>query len=336
VTGIGIIGGGGIARAHAQAYRNLRDCRVVAVAEVDEARGRAFAAEFGVPWVPDWADVLARPDVDAVSICLPHSLHAPAAVDAAAAGKHVLCEKPIATTLADADRIIEACARAGVTLMVGHTHRFRLEHVKARELLHGGAIGRVLQARDVIFAGRDEPRPIGWRGVAAMAGGGVFMDNGVHAADRLRWWLGDDVAWVAARTGRAGDLTEAEDHGVALLAFRSGVGAALEQALSVPRAAGACYAEFVGSEGVLRVDTWQRLRLARRGRPWEEVPLPAGVPDGFDAELGEFLAALREGRRPTVSGEDGRAALEVILAIYEAARTDAPVTLPLRGAHASG
>ncbi|MER3404458.1 MAG: hypothetical protein C4289_04235 [Chloroflexota bacterium] len=250
--------------------------------------------------------------------------------------------------------MIEACARAGVVLMVGHTHRFRAEHIKAKELLDGGAIGHILQARDVIFAGRDVLQPPGWRGVTALSGGGVFMDNGVHAADRLRWWLGDEVAWVAARTGRAIALVEGEDHGVAFLAFRHGIvaimviehrqlaqvmklafeavwkcGLTLEQALAVPKAASACYAEFIGSEGVLHVDTWQRLRITTRGRPWEEVPLPQDAPDGFDAEIAEFVGAIRQGRAPAVTGEDGRAALEIILAIYISARTDAPVRLPL-------
>jgi predicted dehydrogenase len=327
--GIGVLGAGAIARAHVRSYGKLDGCRLVAVAEVDEARGRAFAAECGATWHRDWRDVLARQDVHAVSVCLPHALHAAAVLDAAAAGKHVLCEKPIATTLADADRMVAACRRAGVTLMIGHTHRFRLEHIKAKELLDGGAIGRVVQVRDVIFAGRDTLTPLGWRGVSALSGGGVFMDNGVHAADRLRWWVGGEVAWVAARTGRASALVEGEDHGVALLAFRNGVTATLEQALAVPRAAGACYAEFLGSEGVLRVDTWQRLQVTIRGRPWEDVPLPGDAPEGFDAELGEFIAALREGRPPSVTGEDGRAALELIQAIYAAARADAPVMLPL-------
>lgn len=329
MLGIGIIGAGTIARVHAQAYAKLAGCRVMAVAEVDEARGRAFAEALQAVWYPDWGGVLDRQDVQAVSVCLPHSLHAPAVLDAAAAGKHVLCEKPIATTLEDADRMIEACARAGVVLMVGHTHRFRAEHIKARELLEAGAIGCILQVRDVILAGRDVLRPLGWRGTLALSGGGVFMDNGVHAADRLRWWLGDEVAWVVARTGRATGLVEGEDHGVAFLAFRHGVVATMEQALAVPKAAGACYAEFTGSEGVLRVDTWQRLRITTRGRPWEEVPLPPDAPDGFDAEIAEFVAAIREERAPAVTGEDGRAALEIIQAIYRSARADAPVRLPL-------
>jgi predicted dehydrogenase len=318
---VAILGAGGIGREHARAYR-AAGANPAAVAEVDPARGRAFADEIGATWFADWRDLLASADVEAVSVCLPHSLHARATLDAAAAGKHVLCEKPIATDLDDADRMIAACRDAGVTLMVGHTHRFRLEHLAAKELLDRGEIGRVVQVRDAIWAGRPDPRaPIGWRGVAALNGGGIFMDNGIHAADRLLWWVGAPATWVAAGLGRMTELTDAEDYGVALIGFANGVIATLEEVLSVPRGAGECYAQFLGSEGVLRVDTWQRLRVARAGGEFEDVAVPTDRPNGFDAEILEFIAAVRERRPPSITGQDGRAALALIQAIYRAAQT---------------
>jgi predicted dehydrogenase len=134
---------------------------------------------------------------------------------------------------------------------------------------------------------------------------------------------------VAAATGRAGEVVEAEDHGAALIGFAGGVVATLEQALLAPRGAGECYAQFLGSEGVLRVDTWQRLRLARGGGDWVEVPLPDDRPNGFDAEIREFVAAVLERRPPAVTGEDGRAALELVQAIYRAAESGQVVRLPL-------
>jgi len=106
--GVGLFGAGVIAREHALAYRAAA-ARVLAVADVDEARARALADEVGADWTTDWRGVLDRADVTAVSVCTPHNLHARAVLDAAAAGKHVLCEKPIATNLGDADRMIAAC-----------------------------------------------------------------------------------------------------------------------------------------------------------------------------------------------------------------------------------
>jgi predicted dehydrogenase len=324
---VAILGAGGIGREHARAYL-ANGATVVAVAEVDEPRGRAFADEAGATWFADWRELLDRPDVEAVSICLPHSLHAAATLDAAAAGKHILCEKPVATTLEDADRMIAACREAGVTLMVGHTHRFRLEHVVAKELLDRGEVGRVVQVRDAIWAGRTDPRAsIGWRGVAALNGGGIFMDNGIHAADRLLWWVGAPAVWVAAGVGRVTELTDAEDYGVALVGFANGVIATLEEVLSVPRGAGDCYAQFLGSDGVLRVDTWAKLRVARGGGDFQEVPLPTDRLNGFDAEIAEFIAAVAERRAPSVTGEDGRTALALIQAIYRAAQTESVVRL---------
>ncbi|TAK21295.1 MAG: Gfo/Idh/MocA family oxidoreductase [Chloroflexota bacterium] len=326
-TRIGIIGGGGIAREHCRAYRAVGGARIVAVAEVDEARGQEFAREQNCVWHSDWRALLDRPDIDAVSICLPHSLHAAATIDAARAGKDILCEKPIATALDDADAAIAACHAAGVRLMVGHTHRFRREHIVALELLRSGAIGQVHQVRDVIWAGREAIVPLGWRGVNVLNGGGVFMDNGIHAADRLIWWVGARPTWVAARMSRATTIVEGEDLGVALIGFANGVTATLEQSFAVPRDAGQCDATFVGSEGVLRVETWRGLGYARIGEAWKAIALPEGGLNGFDAEIAEFLSAIREKRAPSVTGEDGRAALELIQAIYRSARSGTSIDL---------
>lgn len=322
---VGIVGAGGIGRVHAEAYARQAECQIVAVADVDAERGQALAGQVGATYVASLRELLADPRVQAVSVCLPHAFHADAVVAAAGAGKHILCEKPIATSLDDADRMIAATRAAGVKLMVGHTHRFYPEHRRAKHLVDDGSIGRLLFANDVIWSGRDGDESLQWRGQVALNGGGIFMDNGIHAADRLRWWVGSEVNWVAARTGRGRGLIEGEEHGTALLGFENGVTATLQEAIGTAQSAGACYVEFVGTEGVMRVDTWQGLRLCRRGKAWEVVEVPKDWPKGFDAEIGEFLTAIREDRAPAVTGEDGRAALAIIQNIYRAAREGAPI-----------
>jgi predicted dehydrogenase len=321
---VGILGAGNIARVHLQAYQRQPDCRVVAVADVDAERGHRLADQAGARYVGGTAEILADAEVQAVSVCLPHALHADAVVAAAAARKHVLCEKPIATSLADADRMIRACHETGVWLMIGHTHRFYPEHRLAKQLLDEGALGQLLFANDVIWAGRDDAGSLQWRGSVAQNGGGIFMDNGIHAADRLRWWISSDATWVSARIGHGRGLVEGEEHGTALIGFANGVTATLQQALGTAAAAGCCYVELVGTEGVLRVDTWQSLRLARRGKAWETPEIPKDWPDGFTAEISEFVAAIRENRPPSVPGEEGRASLAVIQAIYQAAQSQQP------------
>lgn len=321
---MGLIGGGNIARAHARAHRALDLCDLVAVAETDRDRGRAFASEIGAAWHADWTNLVARRDIEAVTICLPHAYHAAAAIDAARAGKQILCEKPIATSLADADAMIDAARAAGVCLMIGHTHRFRKEHLVANDLLRSGCIGRIHYARDIILAGRETIAPPGWRSVTALNGGGVMMDNGIHAADRLLWWMGSEATWVTARLHHATEIVEDEDLGVALIGFASGASAILEESFAVPADRSRCDATFFGSEGLLRVTTWSGVGFARIGEPWREVPIPEEGLDGFEAEIAEFVAAIREGREPSVTGEDGRRALALIQAIYAAAQSGAP------------
>jgi predicted dehydrogenase len=330
MIGVGIVGAGTIGGVHAASYGRLEGVKVVGVADVDAGRGQKLAEQVGAQYYPTLSALVANPDLQAVSICLPHSLHAEATLTAAAAGKHVLCEKPIATTLEDADRMIRACREAGVKLMIGHTHRFRPEHLEARRLLDEGAIGQVLFANDLIWWAREGDESLQWRGEVALNGGGIFMDNGIHAADRLRWWLRSEVTSVTARIGRGRGLIEGEENGTALLGFASGATAVLQQALGTPASASCCYVEFVGTAGVLRVDTWQGLKISMRGKPWEPVEYPTDVLGGFDLELFEFVSAIRENREPSVTGEEARAALVIIGAIYESARKRTTVELEPR------
>jgi predicted dehydrogenase len=214
--------------------------------------------------------------------------------------------------------------------MMGHTHRFWHANVLAKELLDSGAIGRIARVRDVIFSQRNERYSRPWHADNALAGGGIFMNSGVHAADRLRWWLGDEVVSVAARLGRASELYQGEDHGTALLTFSHGAVATMEISVGAARAADACYAEFYGTEGALRVDSWEGVRLAGPTGEWQSVPLPRGKPDGFAAEILAFADAVCGEAPVPVTGQDGIAALEIVQAIYASDRqgTTVPVTHP--------
>ncbi|HLZ07868.1 MAG TPA: Gfo/Idh/MocA family oxidoreductase [Chloroflexota bacterium] len=330
MIGVGIVGAGGIGVVHAESYGRLEGVKIVGIADVDAGRGQKLADQVGARYYATVSALVANADVQAVSICLPHALHAEATIAAAAAGKHVLCEKPIATTLDDADRMIRACRDAGVKLMIGQTHRFRPEHLEARRLLDEGTIGQVLFVNDLIWWAREGDESLQWRGEIAMNGGGIFMDNGVHAADRLRWWLRSEVTSVTARIGRGRGLIEGEENGTALLGFANGATAVLQQALGTPASASCCYVEFVGTHGVVRVDTWQGLKISLRGKPWETVEYPKDGLGGFDLELFEFVSAIRENREPAVTGEDGRAAFAIIGAIYESARKRTTVELEPR------
>jgi predicted dehydrogenase len=324
---IGIIGAGGMGKVHAAAYRKLPEVAVAVVADTDRARGEAVAAEFGAQYVADYQAMFDR--VDAVSVCLPHTLHRAAWEAAAAAGKHILCEKPLATTVADCAAIVAAARSAHVLLMIGLTHRFLPENMLVKDLLDAGAIGDVVMAQDTILAGVPAAG-LGWRGTLALAGGGVFMDNGVHAVDRLRWWLGSDVVWVAGRVANRLHISEGEDTGQALLAYANGAQATVTQSRAVARPASTSVTELVGTQGVIRVHSWGEVQIARAGATaWETVPVTR-TRSGHEGEIAEFVAAVREGRPPSVSGEDGAIAVETVLAIYRASERGVVVHLPLQ------
>jgi len=272
----------------------------------------------GLPYA-DYQRFLSRDDMDAVVICTPHDLHVEQCVAAAEAGKHVLCEKPIATTLRGADSMISACRKAGVALMVGQTHRFYPENMRAWHMIRDGEIGEVISMTDSVLS-----RPaVGWRLNKRAAGGGIFMDNGVHVVDRLRWWSGCRVESVSARIISKNPSAEVEDDGIAFLRFSKGVFGSFMLSISTSGVS-ECSAKIVGTNGVLLVETWNALKVGRE--KWEDVPFDRSV-GGFEAEHMEFQAAVAEGRLPGVTGEEGRRNLEVVLAIYESSKRNAEVTV---------
>ena len=324
---IGFVGAGGIARSHARGLSQVHQARIVAAADLSATALQDFAAANDVPRVhADYRAVLDDPAVDAVIICLPHTLHAPAAIAAAQAGKHVLCEKPLGVSVAECDAIIAACREANVNLMVGHTHRFIHEHTRAVALMAAGAIGQVLHIHDSI-TGATRHKDMGWRGVPALAGGGVFMDNGVHSADRLRWWVGSEVTAVTATVGHYGARTEGEDHGVAHLVFANGVTATMEISLLAPPVLGRCRAVVTGADGAMEIATWRHLKVATAdAAAWETHTFPQDRSQ-FAREDGEFVASILEAREPLVTGEDGKRAVAIVQGIYQASQSGKTVYL---------
>lgn len=335
--GFGIVGCGIIAPFHARAIAELPDARLVAVA--DEVPGRAdeLAAELGV----DHASVdalLARPDVDVVSVCVPSGLHAEIGVRAAAAGKHVAVEKPIDVSLEAADRLIAACREHGVTLTVVSQHRFGPAVRRLRELIDSGRLGRLLVGDAVVKWYRTQAYydSADWRGTWALDGGGALMNQGVHSVDLLRWLMGPvDRVFARCQTA-AHEGIEVEDVAVAALRFTSG-------AVGLLQASTAIYPglperlEISGTGGTVIVEAG-RMRVCELvdGPP---EPLAedggsggAGAATGIShaghrAQLADLLAAIEEGRQPLVTGEEARQALELILAVYRSAREGREVSL---------
>ncbi len=225
--GIGVIGCGAIAvEAHLPNYAADGRARLVAVADVDRARAEEAAARFGVPHIyEDYRELLARGDIEAVSICTPNDVHAEQAIAAAQAGKHILCEKPMAISLEQAEAMIAAASAAGVQLMVGFTHRFYSFNERAAALIAEGAIGKPYTVR-VRFAHRGPYESWSarsdWFFDRRRAGGGAVLDMGIHALDLTRFLLGEEIESIWASIATLAHPIEAEDAAVLCLQLTGG------------------------------------------------------------------------------------------------------------------
>lgn len=315
---IGLLGCGAIARrAHLPGLRTA-GADVVAFTSRSLASAEAAAAEWGGGEVfTDWRQVLDLADLDAVDVCTPNRLHVEMAVAAAEAGKHVLVEKPLACTVAEADRMIAAARAAGVLLMPAHNLRFAPPVVALRDAVAAGLVGEVVTVRAAFgHAGPEVWAPEAtWFRTATDAGGGALLDLGVHMADLLRCVLADEVAEVAAFL--QGRTPGVEDAGTALLRFASGATGTL-QASWIARPGPDIQVTISGTEGRLHLDA----TLAPTFHPAGAGPPEAlAVPAEADNPYAAFVRAIRTGGAPPVTARDGRAAVAIIEAAYRSAQS---------------
>jgi predicted dehydrogenase len=315
---IGVIGAGTAGGRHAAAYQKLTDAELVAIVDPEPTRGEALAKESGARYFQETTDSFWK-SVDAVSVCPPHNLLAACALAAIDHRKAVLLEKPMALTLPDAEAVTTAAQQADVPLMVGFVHRFRAEAQAARQAIVEGAIGTPIFAVEHLIAGAG-PTP-GWIWRRELAGGGVVLYNGIHGIDRLRWLIGREVIQVFANSATASHAADVEDVLVATLLFEGGVSASFVQHIAAYPLPPGWRSEIYGTGGALLLGPESSLT---QSTAWRTTTLRAERDDRFLAETTEFVAAVRDGRQPSVTGADGRAALAIALALYESAATGQP------------
>jgi predicted dehydrogenase len=326
----------GHAASYTAALQQLDGVEVAAIYDEEPTRGRAYAARFGVPDVYDDVDrLLGRRDIQAVVVCSPTDRHAELVIAAARAGKHVLCEKPIATTLADARAMIDACETAGVQLHVAFPVRFVPMVQKAKQLIDAGEIGSIY---GMVGGNRGIP-PLppaypDWITDPARAGGGALIDHSVHVTDAMRYLIGEEAVRVSAEAGTLfrEDLA-VDDAAILLLEFADGAVASVDPSWSLP-AANPFHYDFylrvLGSDGLITLDeTRQGLQVTRAGQDGRSFTLEAFGPNPDLELVRHFVGCVREGQvlPPAATGLDGLRALEVALAGYEAARRGQPVAL---------
>lgn len=353
--GFGIVGAGVISSTHADAIASLPGARLVAVTDAKQESARSFAARYDCAAEPDLDSLLARDDVDVVSVCVPSGLHAEVGIRAAAAGKHLVVEKPIDVSLAAADRLIRAARTAGVAMTVMSQHRFDHGLVELRHLLDNDELGRLVlgEASTKWYRSQGYYDSAAWRGTWALDGGSL-MNQGIHYVDLLLWSMGP-VAEVTALYSTQAHQIEVEDAALAVLRFRSGaVGTIVASTAVFPGFAQRL--EISGTGGTVVIEDGEIIRCelsaesagpglggavtAGGGTPSRAATNPAGLEvASHAAQIGDLLDALDEGRPPAVTGEEGRAALEIVCAVYESARDDRTVRLPARpggGDHSPG
>ena len=344
---IGVIGTGTIAYgSHLPAIAQLRDeLELVAVADVREDVVQHVAQRFGAQsWYTDYHDLLARPDIDLVDVCTPEFLHREQVVAAAQAGKHIHCEKPMASSVEEADAMIAAARAAGVKLMIGHSRRFTRRYQLIREAIERGEVGEVRLVRE--NERRAYPRtprpdsvghwnPEGDRSWLAKAGYtlGAALTNAVHETDLARWFAGQDAASVYAAEHINDPESEVPDFITYTITFRNGAVGACEVVNTLP--VGYPYyhmMEVFGTEGMIRatdpsmstLEVWTAGQMAFPLNPRTFL----GVADAYVQELAGFARAVREDTPVPLDPWNGRQALAISVAAVESSRTGRPVSLP--------
>jgi predicted dehydrogenase len=311
---VALLGYGWIADRHAQAARSLGPdvVELVGVAGHHGDRATTFAERTAIAFATDdWVALVQRPDVDAVVIGTPNALHRPQAIAALAAGKHVLVEKPMAVTVADAEAMVAASAAADRVLAVGHMWRYRDEVAGLRRRIDRGELGRVVRTHGYgVHAGWG---PSGWFTEPALAGGGALIDMGIHAIDTARFLLGDPQPVRVQASIGVGEFHDdvVDDDGLVIVDWENGTRSLIEFGWWQPRLGGLeADTEVLGTRGAARI--WPADQPAPT--PAEHCSVPM-----YAAQLADFVRACRTGAEPVASASVGLTAVQIVAAAYQAA-----------------
>jgi len=323
----------GYAHVHASGFARiagrLPGAEFVAIAEADATLRATAAAHTGVVTVADPTTLLARSDIDAVIVMSATAEHVSLIEAAAAAGKHVLCEKPLATTYADGLAIVETCRRHGVKLQTAFPMRYSPASIALRRVVCSGELGDPLMVKATNIG----QYPGGWFGDPILAGGGAVMDHVVHVADMLRWIFSAEITEVYAEVGtRLHPGLAVDDVAILTLTLDNGVIATLDPSWARPKTWptwGGLTIDVIGSEQVASLDAFrENIELFDdRADGHNYRLLPWGI-DSNMALVQAFVDAIVSDTTPPITGEDGLAATAVALAAYESAKRAEAVRVP--------
>ena len=342
----GIVGCGEITAVRtAPAFDEARNVRIGMVMDVVEWAARDLGERYGVPYTTNLDELLSNRDIDFVYISTPHHLHAPLTIKAAKAGKYVIVEKPIATNLEDADRMIAECRRNGVELSTCFPLRYLPMVQKAKELIDGGLIGDIIGVR-ITNMGIKPPSYWGggytgrirsnWRASKEKSGGGVLIMNSIHDIDYVRYVTGLEADRVYSEYGTFLTPVEVEDFITVIIRYKNGAIGLIEASSCLegaPRDKSIRGDRIYGSKGELIISdplwvrTTEETEIGEANR-WHQIT-PERRYNYMTRFVEEFADAILSGRKPPVTGEDGRKALEIVVAAYKSRVEKKPVKLPL-------
>lgn len=352
-----LIGCGKVGSIHAAALRDSRESEFAAVCDSDPARAAAFAGQFGVPAFSDAAEMFRCAGIEAVVVCTPHPLHAAPVIAAAAAGVHALVEKPLAASLADCDAMLAAARTAGTKLGVISQRRLYEPVLRMKAAIDAGKIGRPALGVFSMFSWRDEAyyRSDPWRGKWSTEGGGVLVNQSPHQLDLLRWFMGDIEELSGYWANLNHPTVEVEDTALAMIRFKNGGLGSIVTSLSQRPGIYTKVHVHGGNGASVGVETDRGATFVAGVSEIAEPPLNDlwTIPGEeqllaeFQAEdrahfrtikptthyhalqIRDFLLAIRENHPPLVTGEDGRAVVEMFTAVYRSNRDRRPVRFPL-------
>ncbi len=345
----GIIGCGGIGEFHAASIEDLPQARLVAGAEPVEERCKAFAEKHNCDGMADYNELVQRDDIDVVCVCTPSGAHLEPGVAAARAAKHVICEKPVEVTLKRADELIEACDDNNVRLGAIFPMRFNEVTRIVKAAIDEGRFGRLTlgDCYTKWWRSQDYYDSGGWRGTWKLDGGGACMNQSIHGIDLLQWFMGPVDTIMAFCDCLVHERIEVEDTAVATVRYKSGAMGVIECTTSVHPGEDRKI-EIHGDKGTVvitggKLTKWE---FAEERPDDEEIrkkfspgvgPKSGAASDplafSYDThreQIRDFLDTLDKGVAPTVDGREARKAIEIIMAIYQSARSGELVKLPLK------
>jgi UDP-N-acetylglucosamine 3-dehydrogenase len=325
MTRIALIGAGVIANTHLQASQQLSNVEITWVADIDRVRAETLASIVGAKATDDPAEAIAAADTDAVIVAVPTLSHRPMVELAAAHGKAVLCEKPLARTVADAEAIVATCQQANVPLTVGQVVRFFPAYQRLKAALDEDAIGKPGMARVARIGPHPGPTRAWFNDPAAS--GGVVLDMMIHELDLLRWWFGDVVRLYGLGMQK---VVPGRDYAQASLRFASGTVAHVEASWS--HAAFRTTVEIAGERGMVQYDSEQAaaIRIDRPeidGQPSSVTRRYADTLGPWREQLRHFVDRLGDGEPFLVTGEDGVRAVDLALAVRHSIVSGQPVSI---------